>query len=188
MSLATQSGQYGRSSEPRHWRRCSAGLLTGLTLAVTLALSACASSPLQIPDDVELSPVSPADVIAVKPGTATGDTVLWGGVILGVDTLADGTQLDILAYPLDRIGRPLRVRESLGRFVAFYSEFLEPVDYAQGRELTVVGTIDGETEAIIGQSNQALPTVRVSDLHLWLPGDVGEQPRVTFGFGINIRN
>jgi|GEM_PF-2141366 len=65
---------------------------------------------------------------------------------------------------------------------------IDPVDYSEGRTLTLVGVLDGDTDVSIGQSSQSVPTVRISDHHLWRPDDLRGRSRVTFGIGINISN
>ncbi len=153
-----------------------------LTAAVLVAVASCASTPVEIPDGLQLEEATPATVDSSNRGS-----VMWGGVIVNNAVLESGTRLDVLAYPLDRIGRPLRGRESIGRFVAITSDLLEPLDFAPGREITLLGSLIETTQTSIGESRQELATVRITDQKLWRPG-APDQPRVTFGFGISIRN
>jgi len=160
--------------------RSARAVLAGACL---ILLGACVTPPVAPADGVELNPTAPNKIDSESRGT-----VWWGGVILGTQTIETGTRLELLAYPLDSIGRPLLNRASRGRFIAFNSEYLEPVDYSEGRTLTLVGVLDGDTDVSIGQSSQSVPTVRISDHHLWRPDDLRGRSRVTFGIGINISN
>ncbi len=155
--------------------------------ACLLVLSACAAPPVAPPEGTELNTSAPRDIDGSSTAVSTG-TVWWGGVVLDAQNLETGTHLEILAYPLDRIGRPVLNRDSVGRFIAIADTYLEPVDYAQGRSLTIVGELDGQTDVNIGASSQSVPTVRIRDHHLWRPDGLEGRPRVSFGIGINISN
>lgn len=151
-----------------------------------LGMAGCASTPIETGDSVTLEPSTPAEVVAaVAP---ISGTVLWGGVLIGASNLADSTQLEVLAYPLDRTQRPMRDRPALGRFLVENEGYLETVDYAEGREITVLGALDGLVEGQVGEARQQWPRVRAEQLHLWREGGPGEQPRFTFGIGIGIGN
>lgn len=112
--------------------------------------------------------------------------VLWGGVILNMDNLASKSQIEIMAYPLDRRQRPMTHKEALGRFIAVQSEFLEPVDFAQGRSITVLGRADELVEGQVGEARYVYPVLQIESLHLWRAGDSVDKAGVTFGIGISI--
>ena len=161
----------------------SARSRTGAALAAALALGACASTPIDLEErGVAVEPVSPAEV-AEDPALARGD-VLWGGTIIGVANLAAGSQLEIVAHPLDRTQRPQAGRPSEGRFLARSDDYLEPLDFAEGREVTVLGALEGVEEGRVGEARRDFPVVRADELHLWR----GEARRpgtgLTFGIGI----
>lgn len=65
-----------------------------------------------------------------------------GGVIVGLENLKQSTELQIIAYPLARNGRPDTDEPPVGRFIAVSAGYLESGDYARGRQVTVTGEID----------------------------------------------
>ena len=110
--------------------------------------------------------------------------MLWGGTIIGTANLESGSQLEILAHPLDRTQRPQVGRPSEGRFLVESSDYLEPLDFAEGRQVTVLGQLDGLDEVRVGEARREFPVVRPDELHLWR-GD-GARPRTGFTFGIGV--
>lgn len=150
---------------------------------VACALAACASPPIET--DVVADERSPASV-AAEPDAASGE-VLWGGVIVDTRNNDADTELEILAYPLDRRQRPMTGRPPEGRFIAVADGYLESVDYAPGRLVTVLGSLEGVVEGQIGEARRVYPNVRSRSLHLWRPGapdDAG--PRFSLGIGFEL--
>ncbi len=130
-----------------------------------LLLGACATpvpGPLQGPG----SEVSVAQARSASQ-PVVGARVRWGGRLVGVVNKADHTRLEILAFPLDRAGRPRVDGEPQGRFMARVPGFLEPAVYARGREVSVVGRITGTRDETIGEYPYRFPLVDVSGHFLW---------------------
>ena len=111
-------------------------------------------------------------------------TVLWGGTIIGASNLESGSQLELVAYPLDRTQRPQIGLPSQGRFVVKSDDYLETLDFAEGRQLTVLGALDGLEEVTVGEARRELPVVRATDLHLWTGRGPGPRTGFTFGIGV----
>ena len=173
--------------------------------ALLLALlGGCASPPIET--DLEPSARTPAEVSAGAidgagvssedtgeasdgVGDAGAETVLWGGVLLEASVLDDSSQLEVLAHPLDRRQRPMTARASEGRFLIVVDGYLETIDYAPGRLVTVLGTLGEVREGTVGEATVRYPVVRSDELHLW-SGNAGsdERPRFTFGIGVNLGN
>jgi len=153
-----------------------------LTLVCALALAGCVAPPLNTEQvSVQLTP----EQIRENPDVAKG-TVIWGGVIVSSVNLADRTQFEVLAYPLDGHQRPLTHRKSLGRFLLQSPDYIETQNYAPGRELTTIGSLQGITKGEVGEASYDYPTVTMNDVHLWHPDDSHEKPRFIFGIGLNI--
>ena len=132
---------------------------------------------------------------AVKPGMGIdnlknhlGEQVLWGGVVVATRNLQNSTQLEILAYPLNSGQRPMTDRSAAGRFLALHAGYLEPKDYAAGREVTVLGTLSRVQEGKIGEAAYTYPVIEARGVHLWPEQQSESQPRVRFGFGIILHN
>ena len=160
------------------------------TLAGALALlllSACASKP--IDTEAELSELTPTEV---RRAATSGQDVpqadtrplLWGGTILGIENRSDGTQLEVLAYPLDRSQRPRPRADAQGRFLVRAADYLEPVDYAKGRLITVLGRLEGTAEGRVGDASYDYPVLASEQIHLW-PVEQ-ERAKTGFSFGIGV--
>ena len=155
-----------------------------LSLLPLLLLSACASGPTFETGGVDRA-LTPRGV-AAEPQPALEQTVLWGGVILTTTNLKDSTQIEVLAYPLDTDERPLRDSEPLGRFILTQAGYLEPANYAQGRLLSVVGTVTGTRAGRIGAADYAFPVISARQLYLWPRDSARDRTHVIFGIGVGV--
>jgi len=146
------------------------------------AVVGCATAPFQTDGvSVTLTP----DEVASDPESANG-TVIWGGVIVSSINLADRTQFEVLAYPLDNYQRPETKKKSLGRFLLQSPDYIETKNYSPGRELTAIGTLQGITKGEINDAKYDYPTMTLSDVYLWNRDNSHEKPRFIFGIGLNI--
>jgi outer membrane lipoprotein len=133
-----------------------------------LLLGACAGNPVFDTRQLDRS-LTPASA-ATQLKQATGKQVLWGGTILGVTNLAHSTRIELLAYPLDNRGKPQRDEAPLGHFVLEQNGFLEPIYYAEGKLLTVTGTVLRIETGAASESRPGYPVVSATQLYLW-PAD-----------------
>jgi outer membrane lipoprotein len=118
---------------------------------------------------------------------AVGSNIHWGGKIVGIKNLKDRTILEVLALQLDSKGRPVVNSYSLGRFLAEQPEYLEPLEYAPGRLVTINGKFNGLRDGRVGQSSYRFPMVATKELLLWPRKQYRTQsgdPRVNFGIGV----
>lgn len=154
----------------------------------SLALAAgCASVPHTL-DTSGVNPLLTPGKVLSDPVAARGNKVLWGGVIVASRNLKDVTQLEVLAHPLDEhSGRPDTAAPARERFLALQAGYLETADYAQGRLLTVVGTVRETREGMVGEAKYVYPVITASQVYLW-PKDSGirTEPQIHFGIGIGI--
>lgn len=157
-----------------------------ILLLAAMVLTACATSPKfdTAGIDVSITPQGAVDEIKTLQGVA----VLWGGVIIASYNLKDSTQLEILAYPLDINQRPDTEKTPLGRFLAEQDGYLETADFAQGRLLTVRGTLKDKRIGHIGETEYIYPVVKINQLHLWLKQSDFSEPRIQFGIGVIFHN
>ena len=102
-----------------------------------------------------------------NPELFLGKTVLWGGVIIHTKNTKEGTLIEILQKPTDSQSRPKAVDISEGRFLALYDGYLDSAIYAQGREVTIAGVIEGKKVLQLGEIEYTYPLVSVKDIHLW---------------------
>jgi outer membrane lipoprotein len=131
------------------------------TVVFALGLSACARPPKPLAG--EFPPLSVADA---REGAA-GIAVRWGGKIVATRPESGRTCLEIVRHPLDGQARPRATDETDGRFVACAPGFYEPALYAAGREVTVVGTVNGVTGGRVGEAEYRFPRVDARAVHLW---------------------
>ena len=72
-----------------------------------------------------------------------------------------------------------------GRFIAKKAGYLETVDYAKGRQVTVTGNFSRVRSGEVGETPYEFPILDADEIVLW--PDEGERttkPRVNFGFGV----
>jgi outer membrane lipoprotein len=164
----------------------------GLVLVMSvLLLSSCASSPIETDSDVSSMSVREVRGLITDDDSLTlaePAPVLWGGVILNTQNLAEITQIEVMGYPLNRTQRPMTGRTAEGRFLVRQEGYLEPLDYAPGRSITVLGSVEGVTSGMVGESAYRYPDVQAQQVHLW--DETAPRPRtgVIFGIGVNIGN
>lgn len=160
--------------------------LLPLLIAVALAAGCAGTGPRFDTEGVsrDLEPRQ-----AARDGV-TDRRVLWGGTILATAPQEDITQVEILAYPLDSGEQPLTDRDSRGRFLAIADGFLEPADYAEGRQVTVLGTLEETRTASVGEAEYHYPVVHTETIHLWprQSNSRRSEPRIHFGIGVGIIN
>lgn len=115
------------------------------------------------------------------PDRFRGKTLLLGGMIVETRNLKDGTRIEILQRPLDRESRPLPTDASVGRFLLFTTEFLDPAVYRGGRSISAIAEVRGSETLPLGETTYRYPALTARDLHLWAPST---GPRFSFGIGV----
>ena len=130
----------------------------------TLLLGACTTTP----DPIGNAPPGPPPaVVRQTPQAHQGQRVRWGGTIAAVENTADATRVFVVARDLAKNGRPRDVDGGGGRFIVMLSGFQDPVIYADGREITVVGELQGVQTHRVGGFEYPYPVV-IADFHkLW---------------------
>ena len=136
-----------------------------LLVAALSWLTGCTSLPAPLRDAPQQSP--DAAQVRAEPQHYAGLTVRWGGVIVAVENEAEQSLVQVVARPLSSSARPQETDQSAGRFLARISGFIDPVDYAAGREITIVGELEGIEQRNIGAYRYTYPVVRVKSHYLW---------------------
>jgi outer membrane lipoprotein len=169
-----------RAAAERQGRSGARWLLPALALSLAVG---CASGSPGLRD-------APGIAGDMSPATLTesdlGARVVWGGRVLDNQPLADGSLLQVIAYPLDRHERPQLRSETDGRFLARASRFLEPTDYAPGRLVTLRGALIEQQLTRIGEHERLLPVIDADAVHLWPERPERSAPRLHFGVGVSI--
>ena len=155
-----------------------------LPVLAAALIAGCASAPPFPAAGVDAALTPKAAVQA--PQSALGRTVVWGGTIVRSRNLAHSTRLEVLAYPLDGGQRPESDKPAEGRFLVDKPGYLETVDYAPGRRVTVHGTVRGVHRGAVGRMPYRFPVVVADGLHLWPQGAPGSGSRIHFGVGVGV--
>jgi len=93
--------------------------------------------------------------------------VRWGGIIIDVENEENFSLVQVLFYPLNYSGRPQLNDPHGGRFVIKSTEFLDPVVYAKDKEISVVGSFDGDIERTVGKKVIRVPLIQSTAVYLW---------------------
>lgn len=148
-----------------------------------LGLAACASGPRY--DTAQVDTRLSAAQLAAAPAAHAGARVIWGGVIITTRNQAGYTEMEVLSYPLNSSQRPDTTLGEQGRFLVRHNRYLEAVDYAPGRQLTVKGTFEKVLEGKVGEAPYSFPVIQSDDVYLWpRNGSTPSSPRVHFGVGV----
>jgi outer membrane lipoprotein len=105
--------------------------------------------------------------LRANPEAYTDRMVMLGGDILAVRNVEGGTLLEILQKPLDSYERPYLTDHTEGRFMVHCTQYLDPVVYKKGREITVAGRVLGVRKGPIGEVEYTYPLLSCVELYLW---------------------
>lgn len=157
----------------------------GILFLLTLAwLAGCATGP-GYQTAAAATDLVPAEVSA-HPGDHRDKRVIWGGLIVATRNLDRYTEIEVLGYPLDRNQRPMTSRPPQGRYLVRMPGYLEEVDYAPGRHITVTGTLGQSLEGHVGEAAYTYPLVQAPAIHLWPRAAEGETGRTRFNIGVGV--
>jgi outer membrane lipoprotein len=131
-------------------------------LLITVGGCATVPKPLAIGSFAEVTPRDVPD-----DNMLVGQRVRWGGSIVNTDPGKDETCFEISSRSLDRSARPVETDITLGRFIACAPEFYDPHVYAKGREVTIVGSIQGTLVRKLGEYEYRYPQINVETVYLW---------------------
>lgn len=150
-----------------------------------LSVAGCASAPDFNLNGVDQS-IQPRDVVADLQENQNKN-VLWGGVIINSANVKAGTELELLVYPLKRDFKPDTKQNVLGRVIVFHDGYLETLEYAAGRLLTVRAIVHETREGSLGEAAvYTYVVIQARQLHLWPPVDDDGGGRVHFGIGVMV--
>lgn len=153
-------------------------------LLTTLVLTGCATGPGYDSERYRTS-VIPAQVSS-DSGRYQGGEVLWGGILVGISNFENSTQLEVLGYPLRSNQQPNTNASPTGRFLVEKEGYLEPVDYSQGRLVTVTGKLIKTQEGQVGSADYVFPVLHPDQIHLWSKDSGSSGPVWHFGVGVGI--
>ncbi|MDW6003612.1 Slp family lipoprotein [Vibrio mangrovi] len=141
------------------------GKLLGIAV-LCFGISACSSLPAELSVTDENSVIKDYQTFSALDG-ASGQHVRLGGVIATVTNLSDRTRLEMVNLPIGSDGKPDIRQEPQGRFIVYINGFLDPVTYAQGRLMTVLGSPLAPEKSQVGEFKADFPALSASAYHLW---------------------
>lgn len=155
------------------------------SLCSILLLVACATPVFK--DVSRVIRVSAIDV-QQSPEQYNGAQIVWGGRIVGFNNLEDRSEVEVVAFPVDRGQQPITDAPSEGRFLLVLPGYVEALDYEVGRHLTVQGTVFGTFAGRVQEHDYLFPLVRGTAVHVWPWGFMlDRKPRISIGVGVGIR-
>lgn len=143
-----------------------------------VGLSACISTgnssyqPARAPAEITYAPaidVAYAEVVDNIP-EHLGTNVRWGGQVIESEQLHTVRRLTVMAYPLDKRGKPeLKDYANFdgGRFVIDIANEMAGADEFVNRLVTVYGPVSGELQLINGKRQKTIPIVAAVEATQW---------------------
>ena len=129
--------------------------------------------------------ITPKSLSLSTDQSVKGQDFTWGGSVLSIKNLADHSLVEVMAYPLDARGRPDAGKTPLGRFLADYPGFFEPLEFPSGQLVTVTGPLLGYRDGKVGESEYHYPALQADQIKRWKTQrqSLHTKPRVNVGFG-----
>jgi outer membrane lipoprotein len=118
------------------------------------------------------------------PEQYRGKVVLLGGQILSSKVQSNETWVEVLQRPLSSGQKPQNTDVSYGRFIVHFPDFRDPAVYAPGRQITILGEVQGREVLPLDGTTYAYPLLAPREAYLWRPPEPGSGPLINFGFGI----
>lgn len=140
--------------------------LSAMAALVLVALAGCAhvvSSAMREKARPDLT----FSTVLGNPDAYKGETVIWGGVIIGVINRENDTLIKVLETTLDSYGMPMERESSKGRFIALVKGYADEEVYRKGYMLTVAGEVAGKESLPVGESQYVYPVMLAKEVHVW---------------------
>jgi len=153
-----------------------------ITAFMVVALSACATAPPYSEEMLRSVNFTVTPEQAVQENTRDVQ-VMWGGIIIKAANTSDHTDFTVLFYPLDASQRPDLNQKPRSRFLVRYPGYLETMVYAPGRDVTILGSLQGVEDGKVGDAPYTFSVVKADKIYLW---PIADDSRVQFGVGVGI--
>lgn len=143
-----------------------------------VVLSGCAISEHQVDGLLSDTPQISYTQVKSTPESYNGQSVTFGGKVLGARRLKEGTRIEILQLPLTSSLQPtMDLSRSEGRFVALQKDFLDPATVPPGTFLTVTGELAGTIVLPLDETEYTYPLIHITNLRVWTEDGEGP-PRI----------
>jgi outer membrane lipoprotein len=151
-----------------------------LIALIGFLLSGCAATP-------PVAPSPPPQAVAAALDRYLDQDVTWGGMVIETRNFEHHSEIEMLAFPLDRYRQPLPHALDLGRFVLLRAGFLDPQVFSPGRFVTATGRITGDRQGDLRGVPLVWPELDAHELELWPAGSSPSRVRFNIGIGIGVR-
>lgn len=132
-----------------------------LLSSATIFLASCATTT-----SFPKAPKSAPSIPSAQSTEIKDAYVRWGGKVINLENKAEGTFIEILAKPLSNSGQPRSDKSSVGRFIAFSNNFMDPEDVKKGSYISVYGKITGYRNQKINEYDYRYPLVSIENYKL----------------------
>tara|TARA_Y100001956_G_scaffold79903_1_gene94107 strand:+ start:1899 stop:2453 length:555 start_codon:yes stop_codon:yes gene_type:complete len=129
-----------------------------------ILLSACSTLPDNLKSEDPLLVTNYATWLSAQQSQPQ---VRLGGVIAKVTNLKDKTRVEVVNLPINSNGKPDISQEPQGRFIGYIDGFVEPVSFAEGRLITLLGEGREGEKGSVGEHEYTYPVMQVEGFHLW---------------------
>jgi outer membrane lipoprotein len=145
------------------------GGVRGMPIFLAIALLFLSSCAHVIPQETlrEVNPGITFAELRTNPRAYEGELVLLGGILVKTVNRKEGTLLEVYQTEISRRGKPKKLDESEGRFLALYEGFLDSAIFREGREVTIAVIVKGEQTMRLGEIDYRYPYLLVKDIYLW---------------------
>ncbi|HGY3715396.1 TPA: Slp family lipoprotein [Citrobacter gillenii] len=137
-----------------------------MILALTLALSACASIPENIKGNNQPDIQKNFTSVHNQPSLYKGQQARFGGKVINVINTKNDTLLEIAVLPLNNYAKPQIDARYQGRILASQKGFLDPVNY-RNHYVTILGTIQGNEPGFINKIPYNFVKVNLQGIQIW---------------------
>ena len=138
-------------------------MTTTFLIAACALAAGCASVPTPLAGS-NFATITPQQAATQNAGA---QRVRWGGEILRVEPRANATCFEILSRELYADARPNRRDHSEGRFIACKTGFFDPAVYEKGRDITIVGALNGNERHKVGEFDYTFARVDADEVYMW---------------------
>lgn len=151
-------------------------------LLLTLSVTSCATG---ISDQArsKVNYYGTFSQLQQQPDKFLQKTVIWGGKVIEIRSMAAATELIVLQLDLNGQDRPKNDDDSQGRYVARSKGFVDPAIYPKGTLVTIIGRFVETDQRMIGEMRYQYPVIEIDEIKKWPPSG-RQSPRFHFGIGV----
>jgi outer membrane lipoprotein len=143
-------------------------LLDKLIIAVFAAilLTACSHPISQTSRSSVAEGLLLADINS-DPSSFQGQTLILGGAIIANEESAEGSQLELLEWQINRWGEPISPVETGQRYLVKSAKRLDPQRFEAGLLVTLAGSVSGQETRQLNEQDAHYPLFELLEIHVW---------------------